>query len=332
MYYLYCLVLERRLNQNHEPEVFMKNVFLTFTIILLMTIMGCESNMLEPLADDSSKEANLEEAKMALDDGKYDSAISALSSYKGSSDPEVAGILSSAYMGKAGLDLTYMLENIDSSDGENFDIIASAFHFTTSDKLFASSSVLHKAASDTVIRTILTDDVLEYLKNLHQAQIYLAASIKAHPDNDDLTVQMGLVSSLHFIFDIGYIVAKVKGSNIPINRAAYETLFPKTTTAAAWTKLGNDVDAYLTNNEADLQEFAGDIHGLQTDLLNVYETALVFIDNLGSDEDITRDFNEFITEILGLDRGSSDTEIRNKIGSYGGSDLAYFINKKLLDN
>ena len=60
----------------------MRNSILTFTVILLMAIMGCESNMLEPLADDSSKEANLEEAKMDLDDGNYDSAISALSSYK----------------------------------------------------------------------------------------------------------------------------------------------------------------------------------------------------------------------------------------------------------
>jgi len=327
MYCLYCLVPKRWLNQTHEPEVFMRNVLLTFTVILLMAIMGCESNMLKPLADDSSKEANLEEAKMALDNGNYDSAISALSSYKGSSDPEVAGILSSAYMGKAGLDLTYMLEHVDSNNTDNFDVIASAFSLKTTDQLNASSSVLYKAGSDGTPRYITTGSVVTLLTNLSLAQKYLTTSLAANPGDDDLTVQLGIASALHFIIDIGYIIAEVKDCNIPINQAAYQAVFPQKPDLST---LGNQVNAYLNTNATELQTFNGDIAGLQTDLWNVYLTVEVFINNIGSDESITSDFNKFVTDLLGLPEGSSKAVIMDTIDKYDGDKLVSFINSKLL--
>jgi hypothetical protein len=329
----FYLVLKRRLNQTHEPEVFMRYIILTFTVIFLMAIMGCESNMLKPLADDSSKEASLEEAKMALDDGSYDSAISALSSYKGSSDPEIAGILSSAYMGKAGLDLTYMLEHIDSSNTDNFDVIASAFSLKTTDQLNASSSVLYKAGSDVTPRYITTDSVVTLLTNLSQAQHYLTTSLAANTGNkditDDLTVQLGIASALHFIIDIGYIIAEVKDCNIPINQAAYQRVFPQKPDVST---LGNQVNTYLNTNATALQAFNGDITGLQTDLWNVYLTVEVFIKNIGLDESITSDFNKFITDLLGLPEGSSKAVIKAAVDSYDGYDLVSFINSKLLAN
>ncbi len=311
----------------------MRNVLLTFTIILLMAIMGCESNMLEPLADDSSKEANIEDAKMALDDGNYDSAVSALSSYRDSSDPEVAGILSSAYMGKAGLDLTYMLEHIDSENSDNFDIIASSFSLKTTDQLNASSSVLYKAGSDATPRYITTGSVITLLTNLSQAQHYLTTSLAANAGNkditDDLTAQLGIASALHFIIDIGYIIAEVEDCNIPINQAAYQKIFPQKPDVST---LGNQVNAYLNTNATALKAFNGDIAGLRTDLWNVYLTVEVFINNLGSDESITRDFNKFVTDLLGLPEGSSKAVIKAAVDSYDGYDLVSFINSKLLTN
>jgi hypothetical protein len=312
-------------------EVIMKNIFLTVTALLLMALVGCESNLLKPLADDSSKEASLEEAKMALDDGNYDSAISALSSYKGSSDPEVAGILSSAYMGKAGLDLTYMLEHIDADNTDNFDVIASAFSLKTTDQLNASSSVLYKAGSDATPRYITTGSVVTLLTNLSLAQKYLTTSLAANTGNkditDDLTVQLGIASALHFIIDIGYIIAEVKDCNIPINQAAYQAVFPQ---KPDLNTLGNQVNAYLNTNVTELQAFNGDIAGLRTDLWNVYLTVEVFINNIGSDEAITSDFNKFLTDLLGLPQGSSKAVIKATVDSYDGFDLVSFINNKLL--
>jgi hypothetical protein len=313
-------------------EVIMKNLLLAVMASLLMALLaGCESNMLSPLADDSSKEANLEEAKMALDDGKYDSAISALSSYKGSSDPEVAGILSSAYMGKAGLDLTYMLEHIDANNTANFDVIASAFSLKTTDQLNASSSVLYKAGSDATPRYITTGSVVMLLTNLSLAQNYLTTSLAANSGDknvtDDLTVQLGIASALHFIIDIGYTIAEVKDCNIPINQAAYKAVFPQKPDLIT---LGNQVNTYLNTNVTTLQAFNGDIAGLRTDLWNVYLTVEVFMNNLGSDEDITSNFSQFITDLLGLPEGSSKAVIKAKIDSYDGSDLVSFINSKLL--
>jgi len=305
----------------------MKSILLTVAALLLMALAGCESNMLKPIADDSSKQANLEEAKMALDDGNYDSAISALNSYKDSSDPEIAGILSSAYMGKAGLDLTYMLENINADNTNNFDVISSAFSLKTTDQLNASSSMLYKAGSDSTPRFITTDSVVELLANLSLAQDYLNTSLAANPGDDDLTVQLGIASALHFIIDIGYIIAGVKDCNIPINRAAYQAVFPQKPDLLT---LGNQVNAYLDTNATALQAFSGDITGLQADLWRVYLTVEVFVNNIGSDEDITSNFNKFLTDLLGVPYGSSKAVIQEAVSSYDGSDLVNFMNNKLL--
>ncbi len=305
----------------------MKKILLIITALLLMAIVGCDSNTLEPLADDSSREATLEEARMALDDGNYDKAINALSGYKESTDPVIAGILSSAHMGKAGLDLTYLLENIDSSDANNFDVIASAYSLQTTDQLNASSSVLYKAETYGTPHYITTASVLGILTNLSVAQDYLNTSLVANPGNDDLTIQLGIASALHFIIDIGYIIAEVKGCNIPINQAAYKAVFPQKPDIAT---LGNQVDAYLSSNSAELGTFNGDIAGLRNDLWNIYLTAEVFVENLGSDEDITREFNEFIADLLGIPEGSPENVIEAAVNSYDGEDLVGFINGKLL--
>jgi len=305
----------------------MKTFLLTISCILLMAVSGCESNMLKSLGDDSSEEASIEEAKMALDDGNYDKAIHALSSYKESTDPEISGILASAYMGKAGLDLTYMLENIDSGSLNNFDVIASAFYLQTT---ASPSTILYKAEDEGTPRFIINDEsILELLTNLSKAKYYLYTSLEANPDDDDLTVQLGIASALHFIIDMGHIIAEVKDCNIPINEAAYKLLFPAEPDLAS---LGSQVSAYLTEHEEGLNEFDGDISGLRSDLWNVFQAARVFSDNF-DDEDsgITTEFNDFIADLLGLPRGTGDENVfRSAIENFDGAELVSFIKNKLL--
>jgi len=155
----------------------------------------------------------------------------------------------------------------------------------------------------------------------------LAANTGNKDITDDLTVQLGIASALHFIIDIGYIIAEVKDCNIPINQAAYQVVFPQ---KPDLNTLGNQVNAYLNTNVTELQAFNGDIAGLRTDLWNVYLTVEVFMNNIGSDEAITSDFNKFVTDLLGLPQGSSKAVIRATVDSYDGFDLVSFINNKLL--
>jgi len=230
-------------------------------------------------------------------------------------------------MGKAGMDLTYMLEHIGADNTNNFDVIASAFFLKTTGQLHASSSILYKAGSDSTPRFITTDSVVELLANLSLAQDYLNTSLAANPGDDDLTVQLGIASALHFIIDTGYIIAGVRDCNIPINRAAYQAVFPQKPDLLT---LGNQVNAYLDTNATALQAFNGDIAGLQADLWRVYLTVEVFVNNIGSDEDITSNFNKFLTDLLGVPYGSSKAVIQDAVSSYDGSGFVNFMNNKLL--
>ena len=322
----------------------MRNVLQTFTVILLMAIIGCESNMLKPLASDSSKEANIEDAKMALDDGNYQEAINDLGS-ENSSDPEVAGLLSSAYMGAAGLDLTYMLEKVDNSSTGNFDVIASAFNFQPSGQLSASS-VLYKAAGSAESNTtgqpikIYVVKMKEVLNNLAKAEKYLHASLllDVNKNNEDLKVQLGICSALHFVLDIGYVIANVEGVvtgsgntaiiSIPTSKAAYQTIFPKGTD---FTALGIQINTYL-NTDTELPGFYGDLAGLQNDLGYVYTAVTdVFIKNLPN-EDITTDFNNFMSEIVCPASSTCDIPTAIHSRSFSASTLADYINNKLVGN
>ncbi|MCU0577847.1 MAG: hypothetical protein MUD15_13655, partial [Desulfobacterota bacterium] len=98
------------------------------TLIMFSLLAGCESNTLGTLSDDSGRQADIQEARMALDDANYDKAINLLVDYydPSSPDPEVADVLSSAYMGKAGLDLTYIYQSIGAEGYRPGEVFASA--------------------------------------------------------------------------------------------------------------------------------------------------------------------------------------------------------------
>ncbi|MCL0096784.1 hypothetical protein M1N66_04175 [Thermodesulfovibrionales bacterium] len=91
----------------------------TILIIAAFLLTGC-GNALEWAADDDSREARLETARMALDDGNYAEARHILYELNNRypNDPEVSELLSNAYAGKAGLDTFALLETIDALDDE----------------------------------------------------------------------------------------------------------------------------------------------------------------------------------------------------------------------
>ena len=71
---------------------FLSGFFGLFCLCLLVvTLAGCEGNVLEGISDDSSKEARIEEARIELDNTRYSSAVSLLLALRSDfpNDPDV---------------------------------------------------------------------------------------------------------------------------------------------------------------------------------------------------------------------------------------------------
>jgi hypothetical protein len=299
----------------------MKKSILTLMVVFLMTLVGCESNMLEPVADDSSRQADIEEAKMALDDGNYDKTINTLNGYN-QKDPEIAGLIASAYMGKAGIDLTFLVANIG-SDKSSFDVIASALSLNLTPDIGPSAMVLEQIGSaEATIPDgfIPTSSIEEISVNLEKAQSCLIESLKSNLQNDDLRVQLGIAAAMHFIMRLGYIVSTIQDVNIPMTNAAYQQVFP---TAIAWNASQQVLVDHFNSN-------TGELEALKAELPYVCDLLKVFIENIGQGKDKTQEFQNFLTDILGLPEGSSTEDIRNKIQSYDTSNLVTFIKNKIL--
>lgn len=267
--------------------------------------MGCgDNNMLESVSDDSSKAADIEAAKMSLDDGNYQEAIDILEPGYDESNPdlEVTRILASAYMGKAGIDLTYILENAADDNDDSFDVITSAL----------SLDIIEEPSQedpDNPAKYISLSSVQAFLESLETAKAYLEAAVDLYGSDDD-KVQLGMASVIHFILKVGCEAAAVnEGNNIPINKAAYQEVFP--------------VDTW----ESDLDTLAGRVppggdvaDALQDDLTYLSDAVDVLTARMDPDEDFEEDFREFLTEILG---GSS-------IEDFDGQEVADYIETYLL--
>lgn len=293
-------------------------------------VWGCESNTLSNLADDSGRQSDVVEARMALDDGDYDKAVRILEDDydPASPDPEVAGILASAYMGKAGLDLTYALENIGQSDGGHFDTIASALHLAITDQAFPASSQIpgtRELASKIDARYIAASSIAGFLESLIDAQSVLDALVEFHeghglPPDDDATVQLGIASALHFIMKTGALVSQTMGSNVPVNERAYREIFPED---SDWMSLLEDTSTYIDAHPEDLAS-------LRTDLADVYDAILALAENIGQDEDLTRELDGFVRDLLGMSGSASEQSVTDAIDAYTGRDFAEFVHRSML--
>ena len=86
--------------------------------MLLLVSHGCGDSALESLSDDSSFEAQLEEARIAIDDANYENAVRILEGLNDAypDNKIVQQYLSNAYAGLGGLDTTDFLKTIDQLD------------------------------------------------------------------------------------------------------------------------------------------------------------------------------------------------------------------------
>ncbi|MDC4222667.1 MAG: hypothetical protein MPW15_00060 [Candidatus Manganitrophus sp.] len=100
---------------------------------------GCGGkSVFESMADDSTDEAKLEKAKIALDDGEFADAVEILADLCGtdltapSCDPEVVSLYASAYAGRAGLAVFDLVkEAVDQEVSDNGSYALFSAHFSS---------------------------------------------------------------------------------------------------------------------------------------------------------------------------------------------------------
>lgn len=308
----------------------MKKLIYMILPLLFIFSYGCDSNVMEPVADDSSQAADIEAAKMALDDGNYDKSIRLAQNHydPANPDPEAGRILSSAYMGKAGVDLTYIIEFSGAENQESYDVIANALaHKTTSNmtpQMISGAAALEfEEIQIDEPRFIDQASIADLLNAMNEAKTILqdlADSFSKNnlsPEDDDI-VKLGMASALDFILKVSEAVTKITGTNAPINKEAYNLVFSA------------DVNSLLIDLQSYLALHPGITGILIDDLINVKNAIVVMIDLIGADEDITQDFDQFIREILGLDNFTpvTDTVIREHLTA---SRIVEFIGTELID-
>ncbi len=262
----------------------MKRVCLAVCLAAIALSAGCGSNVLSPLADDDTKEADITEARMALDDADYNTAISLVRPHYSPArpDPEAARILASAHMGKAGIDLTYLIGNIRGNDmGSPFDVISSALCLRVQQKGEA--------------RFVSKDDIDSLILPELEGAVGILGSLAERCTDDD-AVQRGMAASLHFVTLAGSFASAASGAPAgfeglaPVNEAAYRIFFPHDAT----------LDERLAGVSRALENDDSSLRAMQDDLVYVNDALGALAESIGPGEDITEEVRDFLGDILGL--------------------------------
>jgi len=256
---------------------------LCFTIFALA---GCEGNMSEGLADDSSYEARLEEAMIALDDRDYARAKSILTELNADypNDPTILQYLSNALAGLAGIDTLNLLEIIEAINED------------------------HDAGSIDMIGQILGDangvltanEIEEDLNNINAAIAALGAISEANR-TDDQTVQLGLFSLSRAVLTIADIIAEDTGEqSITLTEEGISALYP---TEPEFSDVLTINDSRLTTLSEDTQNINNSIDSITS------------ISGEDSDNDLSENFGDFSDDIdTDGEEGISIADLEDFIG------------------
>lgn len=159
-------------------------------MLVLMALAGCgDSNIFEGVGDKNSKQAQTEQALIAMDDGDYQTAINILTTLvqNNPGDAQLLQYLSSAYAGAAGLDTLNILTVINQLDSNgqsgNIDMIGLA---------------LGNANGQ-----LSSEEVAAKLANINNA---IATLNLIQNPNSDQTIQLGVLSMAHFSLSLGELI------------------------------------------------------------------------------------------------------------------------------
>jgi hypothetical protein len=259
--------------------------WLLFFAFIAFALTSCEGNSFEFLADDNSKEARIEEALIALDDGEYARARAILLALKAEypNDGTIAQYLSNALAGLAGIDTFNLLETIDRLDDEGniggIDMVG-----------------LVLGDADGVLTT---DEITDKLSDLGDA-IDALTDLGAGNLTDDQKVQLGLLSLNHAALTIADILADETGSTeITLTEDGITDLFDTFTTELSDLSDATDITNKLSGLSDDINNITGSIDAIAT------------IVGGGSGNDLSDSFDEFHDDIAGNDDVVTEAELED---------------------
>jgi tetratricopeptide (TPR) repeat protein len=257
-----------RLFGNIQRHTMTKLSWCIWCVAIVLIVTGCGNNVLEGVSDDDSDDAKLEEARMALDDTQYSRALQLLNELLDGdpTDPQALAYLSNAYAGLAGLDTLDLLTIIDELDESG-----------ESGSIDMVGLVLGDAEGDVTLA-----DVADKLANLNEA-IDSLEQIEANGESlsDDETVQRSILAIARITMVMADVVLTDQGAG------AGESV--------RMTEAGLDA---LYDGEPD---FDGDISdeqlGYLADDIERIQDGVAVLDDMGSDNDLSEDFDEFEQDI-----------------------------------
>lgn len=236
----------------------------------IFALTGCEGNMFEGFADDSSYEARLEEAMIALDDGDYAKAKSILTELNADypNRPTILQYLSNASAGLAGIDTFNLLETIEQiNDNPNA----------------GSIDMIGQMLGDTD-GVLTVDEIKEKIDNINDAISALGA---IDDPTDDQIVQLGLLSLNRAVLTIGDVIADDRRiQTVTLTENGISNLYPGNTTPDFSDNLVDDQG----NNRLDT---------LTIDIQNINNSidSITNISGEDSENDLSENFGDFSDEI-----------------------------------
>ena len=229
-------------------------------------LISCDGNLFEDISDDDSYEARLEEGLMALDDEDYDKAVDLFLDLREdySSKEEVCVYLSNAYAGLTGIDTFNLLETIDeleeTDDEGSIDMIG---------------LLLGDARGE-----IDADQVDAKSDLLSKAKTAIEDCIDT--PNSDERVQEGLLALGDAALFIADLVMRDQGTDtVELTEDGLDDLYEGIGTI--------EFDDDLTAQ--DMQEF--------NDIIDEIADAVVAIEELVGEDDLSESFDEFLEDLDG---------------------------------
>lgn len=265
---------------NDKATAFVRMALVAICAVFLAIVAaGCD--------DEGSLEARLEEAKIAIDDGDYDTALTILAGLD--ENGEVLDTRATAYAGKVGIDTFEILSGVDNGDVDGNDGSIDLF----GRMLGAGPQGLLACAQ-----------IIEKRSAMGQAIFYLnqsAGSVDALSDN--ATVRLGIYGLTDFVLLVGQVLCRHFGDQVSPPGSVGLT--------EAWIqsiKALPDVDFFaiaLTAEErAQMNRDIGYVYGA--------------IPVLGVGNDLAEDFDAFLQEIDPNQNGEiEDAEFANYLSGLG---------------
>ncbi|MDY0359863.1 MAG: hypothetical protein RBR08_00265 [Desulforegulaceae bacterium] len=296
-------------------------IFLVLSVFFILS--GCNST--EDIADDSSKEAEIERGLTALDESNYEKAKNIFENLKNKypNDNNLKAYYSNSLAGLAGLDTYNLMKTIDyfdksGNEGDTISIVGRTLSKPEAQAEISLNSLEIKdkikkfeEAMDAVLE--ITDKKYSNLIDTKypQADVILG-ELLSEDDIAKLTtdefVQLGLIAINHAILIIGDILLEISGDN--------QITFSE----------NNFKISHETNNGLNTSDITLELQKLSIDIELIFNASKALIIFLDLDDNYQNDLNkEFELFRAKFDNGNGD-DSESGDGYITFNELEYYLN------